>query len=196
MYFLVKRVRTNDAASGSLTWREGLRAALLHAAGGACALALLALGVSIVSELFPQSKDTFWRFADSVFSADDEPKVATVRAASPARIEAPEPAPRPARKRRAFSLPRPAAPRPFALPPSPAVPAPQFVDDGPVVLAVASWPTIIPEDEFASLPPRPTNPVVRVLAVLAQPFRLLGGLFHRRPESSRHVFYEDFEAVE
>ena len=195
--YLVRRVRTNDAASGVLTWREGLRAALLHIVGGVCAIALLVVGVSVFSHYFPHTRDSLLRFAGSVWSSDDEPKTAS--SAVIRTVGAPEPVQAVRRvHRRRMPIPRPPEPtRAFAPPPAAELPSPQLAEDGPMIMAVAHFPSAVPEMELAALPPKPANPVLRILAALAHPFRLLGGLFHRRHEAPRHIVFEEFgEPVE
>ena len=192
----MNRGRTKDAPPGSLTWREAFRTGVLHIFGGVCAIALLAAGVYFASEFFPHTRDSFRRFADAVFSFDDEPKthVAVTR-------RAPAIAPqvssvRPTSRHRALVPNRPEPTRAFVPPPAPPLPSPELVDDGPMILAVASFSTAVPETDFA-LPPRPGHPILRVLAVLAQPFRLLGQLFSRRHEPPRTITYEELgEPVE
>lgn len=194
MYYLVKRTLSKDAASGSISGREAFRAGLLHITGGVCAIALLAVGVYSVSHYYPHTRETFRRFADAVFSIEDEPKSA--RVIVPRQAPVAEPAANSAKpKRRAAIHRQPVPARQFVLPALPPVPAPELVDDGPTILAVAAFPVRLPEADVA-LPPRPGNPVLKVLAVLAHPFKFLGNLFNRRHDPPRHVTYEEFEPVE
>jgi len=194
VYYLVKRTRSKDPASGSLSRREAFRAGLLHITGGVCAIALLAVGVYGVSRYFPHTGETFRRFA-AAFSTEDEPK--TARVIVPRQASVAEPAAKSAKWKRRAAIPRQPVPaRPFVLPALPPVPAPELVDGGPTILAVAAFPVTLPETDVA-LPPRPGNPVLRVLAVLAHPFKFLGNLFSRRNDSHRQVSYEEFgELVE
>jgi hypothetical protein len=180
--YLLKRGRVQDAA-GSLTLGQAVHAAVLYITGGIFAIGLLVAGFSITSYYFPHTTESFRRFADSVFWPDDEPTLARVPVTLPARApstEAPLPLKRSPKRVVAMRLPV----RQFALPPAPELPIPVLHDDTPIMLAaVAAEPALAPF-ETEALPERPPHPVLKVFAVLAQPFRALAGLFAGRNNHS------------
>jgi hypothetical protein len=148
------------------------------------AIGLLVAGFSITSYYFPHTTETFRRFADAVFSPDDEPTLVRVPVTLPSPAPAAEaPLPMQPRQKKAFAF-RPPPLRQFVPPPARELPVPVLYDDAPVMLAaVAVEPALAPYDQ-AALPPRPPNAVLKAFAVLAQPFRALAGLFGSRNESS------------
>ena len=183
MLYLLKRGQIQDAAAGSLTFGQAVQAAVLYITGGVFAIGLLVAGFSLTSYYFPHTTGTFLRLADSVFSPDDEPTVVRVPVTLPARSPAaapPLPLQRPPKKVFAVRVP----PRQFAPPPAQELPTPVLYDDAPVMLAAVATEPALPDYEQAALPPRPSNAVLKVFAVLSQPFRALAGLFGGRHEST------------
>ena len=184
MLYLLKRGRVQeDTAAGSLTFGQAVHAAVLYITGGVFAIGLLVAGFSLTSYYFPHTTETFRRFADSVFSPDDEPTLVRVPVTLPTpapATAAPLPVHRSQRKVLAMRVPL----RQFAPPPAQELPSPVLYDGAPVMLAaIATEPALAPYEQ-AALPPRPSHPVLKVLAVLSQPFRALAGLFGGRHEPS------------
>lgn len=167
----------------------GARVCGLHAVGAACAIGLLIAGIYVTSRYVPYEK-MFNGFTVAMgFLNEDEPSIPSRGKVVAFTTEAKPTTVASRVRRRVFRAPA-VRPRLFTLPPLPQPPHPEMAADLPVMAAVYAEPAFLSFPEHA-LPPRPRNPIVRVLTALSFPFRFLGGVFGRRAEPAFEHAAED-----